>query len=125
MENYIGSKFNKDTKNWEEYGKVAEWCTSTQLGYVVDKGEYYEVVVVPPLTLEEVKESKITILKNLLSSTDYQARKLIEGVITAEQYEPLKIRSQEWRNAISTIEAATTLAMVNAVTYSTDIPAVD
>ena len=124
MENYIGSKFNKDTKNWEEYGKVAEWCTSTQLGYVVDKGEYYEVVVVPPLTLEEVKESKITILKNLLSSTDYQARKLIEGAITAEQYEPLKSRSQEWRDAINELEAAPTLAMVNDIKYDLDIPAI-
>ena len=75
-------------------------------------------------TVEEVKEAKITTLKNLLSSTDYQLRKLVEGVITAEQYAPLKGRSQEWRDAINALEVATTLEAVNAIRYSIDIPEV-
>ena len=44
---------------------------------------------------------------------------------TDAQYKALNTRREEWRAAIRTIEACTTVDAVNAVTYSTDIPAVD
>ena len=71
------------------------------------------------------QESKVAILKALLTRTDYQSNKHADGVITDDQYKALNTRREEWRAAIRTIEACTTVDAVNAVTYSTDIPAVD
>lgn len=50
---------------------------------------------------------------------------ILTGVITDDQYKALNTRREEWRAAIRTIEACTTVDAVNAVTYSTDIPAAD
>jgi len=71
------------------------------------------------------QESKVAILKALLTRTDYQSNKHADGVITDDQYKALNTRREEWRAAIRAIEACTTVDAVNAVTYSTDIPAVD
>ena len=75
--------------------------------------------------LAAAQDSKTAILKALLTRTDYQSNKHADGVITDAQYKALNTRREEWRAAIRTIEACTTVDAVNAVTYSTDIPAVD
>ena len=75
--------------------------------------------------LTAAQDSKTAILKALLTRTDYQSNKHADGVITDDQYKALNTRREEWRAAIRTIEACTTVDAVNAVTYSTDIPAVD
>ena len=75
--------------------------------------------------LAAAQDSKTAILKALLTRTDYQSNKHADGVITDDQYKALNTRREEWRAAIRTIEACTTVDAVNAVTYSTDIPAVD
>lgn len=46
-------------------------------------------------------EAKIEELKFNLSSTDYQAIKFAEGIITAEEYEPIKHQRQVWRDEIN------------------------
>lgn len=75
--------------------------------------------------LAAAQDSKTAILKALLTRTDYQSNKHADGVITDAQYKALNTRREEWRAAIRTIEACTTVDAVNAVAYSTDIPAVD
>lgn len=75
--------------------------------------------------LAAAQDSKTAILKALLTRTDYQSNKHADGVITDAQYKALNTRREEWRVAIRAIEACTTVDAVNAVTYSTDIPAVD
>ena len=75
--------------------------------------------------LAAAQDSKTAILKALLTRTDYQSNKHADGVITDDQYKALNTRREEWRVAIRAIEACTTVDAVNAVTYSTDIPAVD
>lgn len=77
------------------------------------------------VTLDEVKASKISALTALLTQTDYEAIKFAEGQLTATQYSSMKTAREAWRTAINTIQAATTVDAVNAVTYSTNIPAVD
>jgi hypothetical protein len=54
----IGKKLYKENINWQEYADCAEWCTETQLGYVVERDEYYEVVAIPPHvpTAEEIQK---------------------------------------------------------------------
>ena len=71
------------------------------------------------------QESKVAILKALLTKTDYEAIKYAEGIITADNFANLKTAREAWRTAINSIQACTTVDAVNAVTYSTDIPAVD
>ena len=75
--------------------------------------------------LAAAQDSKTAILKALLAKTDYEAIKYAEGVITATQFANLKTAREAWRTAINAIQACTTVDAVNAVTYSTDIPAVD
>ena len=55
--------------------------------------------------LEKVK--RIAELKRLLSETDYQAIKFAEGWLTAEEYEPIKVSRQSYRNEINQLENGT------------------
>ena len=75
--------------------------------------------------LAAAQDSKVAILQGLLKRTDYEAIKYAEGVTTAAQFANLKTAREAWRTAINSIQACTTVDAVNAVTYSTDIPAVD
>ena len=47
---------------------------------------------------------KINELKQKLYETDYQAIKYAEGVITEEEYAPMKAQRQEWRDEINNLE---------------------
>ena len=53
----------------------------------------------------EITEEEFNELKKLLSSTDYQAIKYAEGLITEEEYEPIKTQRQAWRNEINELES--------------------
>lgn len=43
-------------------------------------------------------------LKQKLASTDYQAIKYAEGQISKEDYEPIKVQRQVWRDEINSLE---------------------
>lgn len=43
-------------------------------------------------------------LKEKLKNTDYQAIKFAEGLISAEDYEPIKLQRQKWRDEINKME---------------------
>ena len=49
-------------------------------------------------------EQRISELKELLASTDYQAIKFAEGAISEEQYAPIREQRQAWRNEINELE---------------------
>ena len=53
---------------------------------------------------KQEKLNRINELKKLLSSTDYQAIKYAEGLITEEEYLPIKNQRQAWRNEINELE---------------------
>ena len=74
----IGTKFYKDNYDLAEYAKAAEWCNTTQQGTIEDKGEYYEVVEIPPPSLEEAKTAKINELKAVRDAKE------LEPVLYAE-----------------------------------------
>ena len=73
----IGTKFYKDNYDLEEYAKAAEWCNNSN-ATIEDKGEYYEVVEIPPPSLEEVKAEKINELKAVRDAKE------LEPVLYAE-----------------------------------------
>ena len=55
--------------------------------------------------VQEQNILRITELKSLLSSTDYQAIKYFEGYLTEEEYAPIKAQRREWRAEINQLEA--------------------
>jgi uncharacterized membrane protein len=50
------------------------------------------------------KVEQITALKNKLRATDYLAIKYAEGMITEEEYAPMKAQRQAWRDEINRLE---------------------
>lgn len=54
--------------------------------------------------LKEQKTARINELKFLLNSTDYQAIKYAEGIISAEEYAPIKSQRQVYRDEINKLE---------------------
>lgn len=47
---------------------------------------------------------KINVLKNKLYDTDYKAIKYAEGLLSEEEYAPIKAQRQAWRNEINKLE---------------------
>ena len=56
------------------------------------------------VTDKEKNEIRISELKSLLLSTDYQAIKYAEGAISIEEYLPIKKQRQLWRDEINNLE---------------------
>lgn len=54
----IGTILNKPINDLEKYNQLATWCNESQKAFIEDKGEYYEVVVIPEPTTEE-KQAQI------------------------------------------------------------------
>ena len=49
-------------------------------------------------------ECEISSYKRLLSETDYKVIKYMEGVLSDDEYNPLKDERQQWRNSINELE---------------------
>lgn len=50
------------------------------------------------------KEYQIISLKQNLADTDYQAIKYAEGLLTLDEYEPIREQRQAWRDEINRLE---------------------
>lgn len=117
---YRGKTYWLSTAKYGDTGTVM-----TALGDLPTGATLTEPTQTDAEKLAAAQDSKIAALKALLAKTDYEATKYAEGVVTATQYANMKAAREEWRAVIKTIEACTTVDAVTAVTYSTDIPAVD
>ena len=49
--------------------------------------------------------ARIVELKRLLAASDYKALKYSDGALTAEEYEPIRVQRQAWRDEINNLEA--------------------
>ena len=70
-------------------------------------GEYIEMTEEEIAEIEKqapTAEQQILDLKQMLADTDYQAIKYAEGWITDEEYEPIKLQRQEWRDEINRLQ---------------------
>ena len=54
---------------------------------------------------QKIIKSKISILKLKLIKTYYQAIKYAEGLLTAQEYEPVRLQRQAWCNEINRLES--------------------
>lgn len=53
---------------------------------------------------EQTTESKIAELKQMLADSDYKAIKYAEGLISDEEYMPIKAERESWRKKINRLE---------------------
>ena len=56
--------------------------------------------------LKQEKLERISELKSLLSATDYKAIKYAEGLLSEEEYSPIKSQRQAYRDEINELERA-------------------
>ena len=78
----IGTKFYKPVETQERldtYSQAAEWCNENN-ATIEDKGEYYEVVEIPPPSLEEVKTIKISELKGVRDTKEVEPIQTDKGI---------------------------------------------
>lgn len=67
----IGTQFNKENLDLNAYSAAAEWCNANG-AMIEDKGEYYEVVAIPPPSIEAVKSAKIAQLKRIRDTKELE-----------------------------------------------------
>lgn len=67
----IGTKISKSDFDGGLYAECAVWCNANN-ATIEDKGDYYECVSVPPLSIEELKECKIDELKAARDAEEVQ-----------------------------------------------------
>lgn len=65
--------------------------------------------------LAAAKSAKEVEIKGMLAATDYKAIKYTEGVLTVEEYAPIKVYRESLRTAYNAVEVATTVAEVEEV----------
>ena len=99
--------FTNDENTYNEngyYRLVREEYPQDTNSYTVAY-ELKDSVIYMKWVIEEISaENKIYQLKEQLANTDYQAIKYAEGWLTAEEYEPLRLQRQEWRDEINRLE---------------------
>ncbi len=78
-------------------------CFNESLTAVIDYVPTAEELAVKT---EQAKAERIAELKNLLRSTDYQAIKYAEGVLSAEDYAETKAQRIKWREEINALEGS-------------------
>lgn len=73
---------------------------------VYENGIYRDMTAeeIEALQVEPSNEQKIAELKQNLVNTDYKAIKYAEGLISDEEYAPIKAQRQEWREEINKLE---------------------
>ena len=73
---------------------------------VLENGIYRDMteVEISQIRNTNTAEMQIEELKHKLSETDYKAIKYAEGLISEEDYAPIKKQRQQWRNEINLLE---------------------
>lgn len=58
-------------------------------------------------------EDEIKMIKSYLDATDYKALKFSDGALTEEEYAPIRVQRQAWRDRINELEAQLGISPVN------------
>lgn len=92
--------YYKDS-NGSKYAFKQEVISTDKITYIpiIEEEFNYEEIS----SIEKIW-NEINYLKNQLFQTDYQAIKFAEGLLTIEEYEPIKQQRQNWRNQINQLE---------------------
>lgn len=103
----------KTLKVYDNGGIDVEYIIDTPArSEVIEHDETEEIKVYIPYTDSELRkiaaEARIGELKSLLRASDYKAIKYAEGVLTAEEYAPVKAERQAYRDEINELEKVLT-----------------
>ena len=74
------------------------------LGKKFDNNTIVEDTTYQERKSKEENQTRISELKSKLAQTDYKAIKYAEGLITEEEYAPIKAQRQLWRDEINQLE---------------------
>lgn len=92
----------------DKYEEAVDFCNDNNLMIIEieanEKGRRFQIVEPQQPTKEEIKRNRISELKELLKSTDYQAIKYAEGLISESEYIEVRVKRQTWRNEINQLE---------------------
>lgn len=80
MANGIGTRFYKSNMDWDKYADEANWCNTSGMGTIEDKGTYYEVVPIPQPSLDELKAAKILELKSIRDAKEVEPVQTDKGL---------------------------------------------
>ena len=95
----------------------SEFCTLEKIPGYDDKKEYltYDIkkdswiinqIEIPEIDLEHEKVIQIIDLKAQLDSLDFKTIKFVQGKITKEEFETIKVKCQELRDEINKIKGS-------------------
>lgn len=96
-------------KEYPNGGKDVKWITDTPAcPEIIEHDEHENIKVYIPYTDEELQKiaamARIAELKRMLRDSDYKAIKHAEGMLTAEEYAPVKAERQAYRDEINELE---------------------
>lgn len=87
-------------------GKEVKWVVDVQGREEQQAYDEFEQIQVYVLFSEkQLAQKRISNLKEKLSNTDYQAIKYAEGVMTENEYLPIKTQRESWRAEINTLQS--------------------
>ena len=97
-------------KEYPNGGKILEEVVDVEgKPYIPAHIEREEILVYIPYTENELAmlaaEREIAELKMKLRDTDYQAIKFAEGVLSEDEYAPIRTQRQAWRDRINELES--------------------
>ncbi|MBQ7912900.1 MAG: hypothetical protein IJ308_04030 [Clostridia bacterium] len=103
----VPAKWHYETvKTYPNGGKdVKKVIDEPEVEAVETYDEFENIQVYIPYTEQELAQREIASLKQKLFETDYKAIKYAEGIIGAEEYEPIKAERNAWRTRINELEA--------------------
>lgn len=78
--------------------------TIEQYKVAKQSGLFNETISKQEKRLQYTNETKISQLKAQLQATDYKAIKYSEGLISEDDYAPIKAQRQAWRDEINELE---------------------
>ena len=98
-ENELDETKQLDLTDEERYAIGVTKCFDLDNNCVVDYDNSKDI-------LKQEKLERISELKSLLSATDYKAIKYAEGLLSEEEYAPIKSQRQAYRDEINELERA-------------------
>lgn len=101
---YVTVKFFQKTGEMAEDGREVELIEPIIEEAKEAWDEYEDIQVYIPYSDEENAKREIAKLKQNLFDTDYKAIKYAEGYLTEEEYTPIKLQRQAWRDEINALE---------------------
>ena len=61
------------------------------------------------------RNNALSTLRKKLDDSDYYGMKCTDGAMTAEEYEPIKIKRASWRTAFNAVQVATSIEEINTI----------